>query len=247
MPTATTGDGAATGGRIAMKRTRIRPRLSVATDEAKARARRRCVLATDFEAVYRQYRRRVFLWCLHIARDVEDAEDLTQDAFLLLCRKINTYRGESAFSTWSYCLATNIALVRLRRKALPQISLDEILETDEGDIKPHRELKTFDRALAASIARVDLERALEQVPEGLKAAFVLHDSENYLHSEVAKLRGWTIGTSKSQLRKARRRLRELLGCEQEEASRPSMRHDVRTGKNAGWGGNQTPLERVGVS
>ena len=92
-----------------MKRTGIRPRLRVVTDEAKTQTRRQNVLATDIEAIYEQYRHRVYSWCLRIARNVEDAEDLTQDAFLLLCRKINTYRGESAFSTWLYRLATNIA------------------------------------------------------------------------------------------------------------------------------------------
>ena len=110
-----------------MKRTGIRPRLRVVTDEAKTQTRRQNVLTTDIEAIYEQYRHRVFLWCLRIARNVEDAEDLTQDAFLLLCRKINTYRGESAFSTWLYRLATNIALMRMRRKTLPQTSLDVIL------------------------------------------------------------------------------------------------------------------------
>jgi RNA polymerase sigma-70 factor (ECF subfamily) len=216
----TTEDGAADGGRIAMKGPGMRPRLGVVTDEAKAEARRRNVLATDIEAIYEQYRHRVYSWCLRIARNVEDAEDLTQDAFLLLHRKINTYRGESAFSTWLYRLATNIALMRMRRKTLPQTSLDEILETREGAINPRQELKTSDRALAASIARVDLERMFDQMPGGYRKAFFLHDSEDYSHPEIAELTGWSIGTSKSQLHKARRRLRKLLECERGKANRP---------------------------
>jgi RNA polymerase sigma-70 factor (ECF subfamily) len=177
---------------------------------------------------------------------VEDAEDFTQDAFLLLCRKINTYRGESAFSTWLYRLATNVALMRLRRKTLPQISLDEILETPEGAIKPHQEPKAFDRALPAWTARVDLERTFDQMPGGFRTAFFLHDSEDYSHSEIAALTGWSVGTSKSQLHKARRRLRMLLECDQGVASRPSRSRDVGAGKNPEWDGNQTLLERVAV-
>ena len=194
-------------------------------------ARRQSVLATDFEAIYEQYRPRVYSWCLRIARNVEDAEDLTQDAFLVLSRKISTYRGESAFSTWMYRLATNLALMRLRRKALPQTSLDEVLETHEGAINPRQEIKTSDRALVASIARVDLERMFDQMPGGFRKAFFLHDSEDYSHPEIAELTGWSIGTSKSQLHRARRRLRKLLECGPRKPSRTAKRHSVRAGEN----------------
>jgi RNA polymerase sigma-70 factor, ECF subfamily len=222
------------GERIAMKGAGLRPRLGVAIDEAKAEARRRNVLATGIGVIYEQYRHRVFLWCLRIARNVEDAEDLTQDAFLLLCRKINTYRGESAFSTWLYRLATNIALMRLRRKTLPQTSLDEILETHEGAINPRQELKSFDRVLAASITLVDLERSFDQMPDGFRRALLLHDGEDYTHREIAEFTGWAVGTSKAQLCRARRRLRELLECGRRKVRQASMRRSSRTGKNAGW-------------
>jgi hypothetical protein len=130
----TTEDGATYGGRIAMKGTGIRLRLSVVTDEAKAQARCRSVLATGFGAIYELYQRRVFLWCLHIARNVEDAEDLTQEMLFFF-----------------------------------------------------------------------------------------------------ELTGWSIGTSKSQLHKARRRLRKLLECERGKAIRASRSRSVRAGKNPGWG------------
>ena len=168
----TTEGGASAVERIAMKGPGIQLALRVVTDEAKVQERRRNVLAADIEAIYEQYRHRVFSWCLRIARNVEDAEDLTQDAFLLLCRKINTYRGESAFSTWLYRLATNIALMRLRRKSLPQTSLDEILETHEGAINPRQELKTSDRTLAASVARVDLERSVRSNARRFQESFL---------------------------------------------------------------------------
>jgi len=214
----------------------MQSRSGVVTDEAKAEARRQDILSTGVEAIYEQYRRRVFLWCLRIARNVEDAEDLTQDAFLVLCRKINTYRGESAFSTWLYRLATNLALMRLRRKTLPQTSLDEVLEIHEGAINPRQEIKNSDRALAASIAGVDLERIFDQMPGGFRKAFFLHDGEDYSHLEIAELTGWSIGTSKSQLHKARRRFRELLECGQGKARWASIRRSSGAGKNAGWGG-----------
>jgi RNA polymerase sigma-70 factor, ECF subfamily len=228
--------GSAVGEQIATKGAGLQPRLSVVTDETKAEARRRKVLATDIGVIYEQYRHRVFLWCLRIVRNVEDAEDLTQDAFLLLCRKINTYRGESAFSTWLYRLASNLALMRLRRKTLPQTPLDEILETHEGAIDPRRELKTFGRALAASITLVDLERMFAQLPVGFRKALFLHDGEDYSHPEIAKFTGWAVGTSKAQLCRARRRLRELLECGQWEVRRPSRRRSSRAGNNAGWDG-----------
>ena len=193
-----------------MTGTGIRAPIEVVTDDARAEARRQTILATDFAAIYEKYRPRVYLWCLRIARNAEDAEDLTQDAFLHLSRKIGTYRGESAFSTWLYRLATNIALMRMRRKTLPQTSIDEILKSREGAINPLQELKNFDRALTASVARVDLERAFEQLPCDLSSALFLHVNEQHSHLEVAELTGRSVGASKSQIHRARRRLREIL-------------------------------------
>ena len=228
--------GAAVGGGLTeLKGTGIRPRLGIVTDSAMAQARRQSILATDIEEIYEQYRRRVYSWCLRIARNVEDAEDLTQDTFLLLCRKINTYRGESAFSTWLYRLATNIALMRMRRKTLPQTPLDEILETQKGAINPRQELKTSDRVLAASVVRVDLERMVDQMPSGYRKAFFLHDNEDYSHPEIAEITGWSIGTSKSQLHRARKRLRKLLECGHRDACRASMRGSVRAAKKSRLG------------
>jgi RNA polymerase sigma-70 factor (ECF subfamily) len=126
--------------------------------------------------------------------------------------------------------------MRLRRKTLPQTSLDEILETHEGAINPRQELKTSDRALAASVACMDLERMFDQMPGGYRMAFFLHDREDYSHPEIAELTGWAIGTSKSQLHKARRRLRELLECGQGKSGRISTMPGVHEGMNAKRGG-----------
>jgi RNA polymerase sigma-70 factor (ECF subfamily) len=166
--------------------------------------------AIDIETVYNKYHRRVLLWCLRVVRNKEDAEDLTQDAFIHVMRKIHTYRGEAHFSTWLYRVVMNTVFMRLRRKHLPQTPLDEILEANEGAINPSREVRIMNETLGALIARVDIVRALEQMPRGFSATFVLHDRENYSHSEIAEILGWTVGTSKSQLHKARRRLRVLL-------------------------------------
>ncbi len=192
------------------------------------------------DEIYEQYRPRVYSWCLRITRNVEDAEDFTQDAFLLLFRKINTYRGESAFSTWFYRLATNVVLMRMRRKTLPQTPLDEILESHQGAINPRDELKTSDRHLAASVARVDLERMFDQMPSGYRKAFFLHDGEDYSHPEIAALTGWSIGTSKSQLHRARRQLRKLLERGHRKASLASTGRRSRAGKMARWSAQAQP-------
>lgn len=220
MPIMKTQESVAARGGIRMDEMSVQPRLRVVTDGAQALARRRRILRTDFETIYELYRRKVFLWCLRIVRNPEDAEDLTQDAFLLLFRKIDSFRGEATFSTWLYRLATNIALMRLRRKALPQSSPEEILENHAGALRPHQEFKHFERNMASSIAHVDLSRALDQLPEGYRKAFSLHDCEDYSHEEIAGLTGWSVGTSKSQVHKARRRLRQLLEKSPERGAFP---------------------------
>jgi RNA polymerase sigma-70 factor, ECF subfamily len=125
--------------------------------------------------------------------------------------KISTFRGESAFSTWLHRLAFNIVLMRLRRHSFQVLSLDEMLEPGEktaGLLQKH--IGSRDLRLAGSADRMDLERALEQLPPGYKAVFILHDVQGYQHREIAAIRGCTLGNSKSQLHKARARLQHLL-------------------------------------
>jgi RNA polymerase sigma-70 factor (ECF subfamily) len=166
--------------------------------------------AIDIETVYCKYYRRVFLWCSRVVRNTEDAEDLTHDAFVHVMRKIHTYRGEAAFSTWLFRVVMNTVFMQLRRKRLPQNSLDEVLDFGEGTLRSRDALGVIDSAFGDTDARVDLVRAVAQMPTGFKVVFLLHDLEDYSHSEIAEIRGWTVGTSKSQLHKARGRLRELL-------------------------------------
>ena len=156
-----------------------------------------------------------------------EAEDLSQEAFLQLFRKIHTFRGESAFSTWLHRLAVNVVLMRLRKKTLAETSLEETTEPDEETGGPRKEIGGPDLRLTGSIDRVNLQRAIEQLPPGYKAVFVLHDIQGYEHNEIAGIMSCSIGNSKSQLHKARMRLRELL----QEALRDKARQDRQTARS----------------
>jgi RNA polymerase sigma-70 factor, ECF subfamily len=171
-----------------------------------------------FEILYKLHKRRIYSLCLRMIRDVATAEDLTQEAFLQLFRKIGSFRGESAFSTWLHRLTANIVLMRLRKRAHPEVSLEETLEPTEED-GPKKDFGSHDRNLAGSIDRVILERAIESLPPGYRVIFVLHDVEGYEHNEIAELLGCSIGNSKSQLHKARIRLRDQLNITRAENSR----------------------------
>jgi RNA polymerase sigma-70 factor (ECF subfamily) len=166
--------------------------------------------AEAFERLYQLHSRRVYSLCLRMVSNTAEAEDLTQEAFLQLFRKIATFRGESAFSTWLHRLAVNVVLMRLRKKTAIVSSLDEITEPDEESSGPRRDFGGPDLRLAGSIDRMNLQRAIEQLPAGYKSVFVLHDMQGYEHNEIAGIMGCSIGNSKSQLHKARMRLRELL-------------------------------------
>lgn len=178
--------------------------------------------AAAFERIYRLHSRRVYALCLRMVGNPAEAEDLAQDAFLQLFRKIQTFRGESAFSTWLHRMSVNVVLMKLRKKTLPETSLEEFTEPDEESGGPKRDVGAADPAMLGSVDRVHLERAVEQLPPGYKQIFVLHDVQGYEHNEIAGIMGCSIGNSKSQLHKARMRLRELL----QEAVRQQAR-DVR--------------------
>ena len=165
--------------------------------------------AGAFELIYRLHSRRVYALCLRMVGNPAEAEDLTQDAFLQLFRKIATFRGESAFSTWLHRLAVNVVLMHLRKKGLPQVSLEETLEPSQED-GPRKDIGARDLMLSGSVDRVTLERAIENLPPGYRLVFVLHDVEGYEHNEIAGMLECSIGNSKSQLHKARMKLRDLL-------------------------------------
>jgi RNA polymerase sigma-70 factor, ECF subfamily len=162
-----------------------------------------------FEALFHQHKRRVYSVCLRMIGNPAEAEELTQEAFLQVFRKIHTFRGESAFSTWLHRLSVNTVLMRLRKKNIAVTPLEDTIKGEEFD-EPRREFGALDPALTGSIDRMLLERAIAQLPPGYKQAFVLHDVQGYEHHEIAEMLGTTTGNSKSQLHKARARLRKLL-------------------------------------
>jgi RNA polymerase sigma-70 factor (ECF subfamily) len=148
---------------------------------------------------------------------------------LQLFRKIATFRGESAFSTWLHRLSVNVVLMRLRKKTLAETSLDETTEPDEESGGPRKDIGGPDLRLSGSVDRVNLERAVEQLPPGYRSIFVLHDVQGYEHNEIAAIMHCSIGNSKSQLHKARMRLRQLL----QETERARAREQRQAAKAEG--------------
>jgi RNA polymerase sigma-70 factor, ECF subfamily len=166
--------------------------------------------ALAFERIYRLHSRRVYALCLRMVGNTAEAEDLTQETFLTLLRKIRTFRGESAFSTWLHRITVNLVLMRLRKKAFQETPLEEAGEPDAGCSTHDTELGAADSFLAGSLDRLHLERALEQLGPFQKLVVVLHDIQGYKHTEIAEMLDWSIGNSKSRLHRARARLRGLL-------------------------------------
>jgi RNA polymerase sigma-70 factor (ECF subfamily) len=159
-----------------------------------------------FEEVYRAHAGRLYSLACRMLGNPSDAEDQLQEIFLSAHRKLDGFRGESSLGTWLYRLAMNHCLDFLRSRAARTNQLTDALEDDAGVYEPGQ------RGLAEqSVTRIDLERALAKLPEGCRAAFVLHDVEGLEHREVADVLGIAEGTSKSQVHKARLRLRALLG------------------------------------
>ena len=176
--------------------------------------------AEAFEVLYSLHKRRVYSLCLRMTANAAEAEDLTQEAFLQLFLKIYTFRGESAFSTWLHRMAVNVVLMQLRKKSLPLVPLEDTIETEEE--APKKELGAADAKLAGTLDRLQLERAIDRLPPGYRTIFVLHDVEGFEHNEIAEMVGCSIGNSKSQLHKARIKLRDLLKMSRaEKAIKPS--------------------------
>ncbi len=162
-----------------------------------------------FAQIYSLHKRRIYSLCLRMVGNKAEAEDLTQEAFLQLYRKIGTFRGDSAFTTWLYRMAINVVLMHLRKKGLPESSLDEAMEPAQED-RPRRNFSVPDLHLAGSIDRMALESAIAALPAGYRLVFILHDIRGYEHNEIAEMLDCSIGNSKSQLHKARLQLREAL-------------------------------------
>ena len=170
--------------------------------------------AEAFKQLYHAHKRHVFGLCLRMTRNVTTAEDLTQDVFLQVHRKLQTFRSESTFSTWLHRVVVNIVLMQLRVKAPVETPLEEWSSpySDEGS-QHHRlrqEFQIEDRVLRGSIDRITLERAIDELPPGYRMVFTLHDVHGFEHNEIADILDCSMGTTKSQLHKARMKLRSLL-------------------------------------
>jgi RNA polymerase sigma-70 factor, ECF subfamily len=177
--------------------------------------------ADAFGALFQAHKARVYSVCLRMTSNAAEAEDLTQDAFLQVFRKITKFRGDSAFSTWVHRIAVNTVLMRFRKKSLCQVSLDEPIGTSSG-AKIRREYGTRDKNLAGCIDRIALARAIKKLPSGYRTIFLLHEVEGYEHQEIAEMLSCSVGNSKSQLYKAKMRFRELL------AHTPAARLAIRS-------------------
>ncbi len=162
--------------------------------------------ADAFSTLFQTHKGRVYAVCLRMTNNTADADDLTQEAFIQAFRKLATFRGESALSTWLHRVAVNTALMHFRRQSTPHASLDQ----PAGAETSKREFGQHDNRLSCSLDRIALARALEALPAGYRTIFELHEIGGYGHREIAKLLRCSVGNSKSQLHKAKQRIRECL-------------------------------------
>lgn len=156
-----------------------------------------------FERIYRENVGRVHALCLRLCGDPARAEELTQDVFVRAWRRLGTFRGDSAFSTWLHRLAVNEVYQAFRSERRRHA---RVMATDDLSVYEHANPEAVPRPGR----RIDLEEAIRALPPGARTAFVLHDIEGYKHREIAELTGQAIGTSKAQLHRARKLLREAL-------------------------------------
>lgn len=159
-----------------------------------------------FEELYKRHYRRVYALCFRMLQNAAEAEDLTQDVFVQLYRKIGSFRGDSAFTTWLHRLTVNQVLMHFRKRVVKYEKTASEEDNQTVQVVPgtenHNRMRVFDK--------IALREAIAELPEGYRKVFILHDIEGREHEEVAKILGCSIGTSKSQLHKARAKLKRIL-------------------------------------
>jgi RNA polymerase sigma-70 factor, ECF subfamily len=165
-----------------------------------------------FELLYSRYHRRTYSLCLRMMNSATEAEDLTQEVFIQLFRKIGSFRGDSAFSTWLHRMTVNQVLMHFRRRGVQNEKT-----TDDGEMPEQIVNGTENHTRMPILDRIALDKAITQLPNGYRTVFVLHDVEGFEHEEIARMLGLSVGTSKSQLHKARLKLRGLLKKQNENA------------------------------
>ena len=158
-----------------------------------------------FETLYERHNRRVYSLCLRMLANATEAEDLTQEVFIQLFRKIGSFRGESAFTTWLHRMTVNHVLMHFRKRGVKYE-----MTTEAGEIGGLQDIIQSVTERPRHVDRLTLDKAVKELPRGYRTVFVLHDVEGFEHEEIAKMLGVSVGTSKSQLHKARMKLRDLL-------------------------------------
>lgn len=158
-----------------------------------------------FEELYNRHHRRVYSLCLRMLQNTHEAEDLTQEVFIQLYRKIGSFRGDSAFTTWLHRMTVNQVLMHFRKRT---VKFEKT--TEEGETPEQVVIGTGNQAKMPIVDKIALDSAIALLPAGYRNVFVLHDVEGYEHEEVARILGCSVGTSKSQLHKARLKMRKLL-------------------------------------
>jgi RNA polymerase sigma-70 factor (ECF subfamily) len=161
--------------------------------------------AAAFEELYRLHASRLYSLLVRMTGSAEEAEDLLQDVFVTAHRKIGGFRGDSALGTWLYRMAVNHCLDFLRGRRAKMAKATSSLDEDDA-VEPAAVMPVVPEA----VSRIDLERAIARLPDGCRTAFVLHDIEGFEHHEIGQLLGISEGTSKSQVHKARVKLRTML-------------------------------------
>lgn len=169
-----------------------------------------CKIATAgniaaFELLYERYHRRTYSLCLRMTSSQTEAEDLTQEVFIQVFRKVGSFRGDSAFSTWLHRLTVNQVLMHFRRRSVKNEKTSE-----DGTMPEQTVAGTANPGKMQVVDRIALKKAISELPNGYRTVFILHDVNGFEHEEVARMMGISVGTSKSQLHKARLKLRGLL-------------------------------------
>lgn len=158
-----------------------------------------------FEQLYERHNRRVYSLCLRMTGNTAEAEDLTQEVFIQLFRKMGSFRGDSAFTTWLHRMTVNQVLMHFRKRG---VRLEQT--TEDGETPVQVVTGTENPNAMPVVDRIALDAAIGRLPPGYRTVFVLHDIEGHEHEEIARMLGCSVGTSKSQLHKARMKLRGLL-------------------------------------
>jgi len=220
------------------------PGRSEANSESHLVSRAQAGDEAAFAALFEKHKRGVYALSLRMTRAPADAEDLSQEVFLLLFRKISLFRGESAFSTWLYRMVVNAALARLRRQGARNVPFEREGESRRENVRP--EAGAQDPRLRHCLDRLTLERAISSLPPTYRAVFILYVVHGYEHSEIARIMNCSVGNSKAQLHKARQKLRAWLHFDRRQPVGSGSRWPGRHNRKRPAISRLIPLEATGI-